>query len=110
MAFDFMNCTAGSAAWNSSLNVTVLKTPLQDCIGNRLIWAVGDPLLAALLFIGFFGVFVMMQDTRLDVKVAVMIPVIVLAIGITGLGWLVSLAIMVFALILLAALLKIFNR
>lgn len=110
MAFDFMNCTASISAWNSTYNTTLLKTPIQDCIGNRLIWAVGDPLLAAMLFIGFFTVFVMMQDTRLDVKVAVLTPVIVLAIGITGLGWVISLVTLVFTLILLAALLKIFNR
>lgn len=110
MNYTFLNCSYQQVVVNATVNSTFLTTPMDKCVGDRLAWAVGDPLFTAALLVGFVGVFVMMQDTRLDVKIAVMIPVVVIAAVLSGLNWLFGLTILALALILMAILLKIFNR
>lgn len=108
--YSFMSCNYTTVAYNASINQTYLTTSLTDCVGDRLSWAVGDPFFGAVLLLGFIGVFVMMQDTRLDVKVAVMIPVFIIVAAISQITWLFPLTVLGIAMILLAILLKLVNR
>jgi Ca2+/Na+ antiporter len=41
---------------------------------------VGSPVIEALLLIGFFGAFVMLQNTRLEGKLCVLVPAILLSL------------------------------
>jgi hypothetical protein len=66
--------------------------------------------LMAIIIIGFFLAFVMMQNTRFDAKVAVMIPVIIMAAIWATTGWLMTLLIFALGILIYLALGKIMNK
>ena len=57
-------------------------TSLEEIIAGGIIDIVGDPFLAGLLVLVFFGGFVFLQGTRLDAKVAILIPAVLLAFAV----------------------------
>jgi len=74
---------------------------IEEFIGQGFSSVLGDPSLIGAIFLAFFAVFVMLQGTRLDGKVAVLVPASILAI--IFIPWLaVLLALVVGVLIYLA--------
>lgn len=55
------------------------STYLEDFFGSSWGNIVGDPLVSGVLLLAFFGIFVMLQNTRLDGKIVVLVPALVLA-------------------------------
>lgn len=56
-----------------------MSTYIEDFFGASWNSVVGDPLVSGVLLIAFFGIFVMLQNTRLDGKIAVLLPALILA-------------------------------
>lgn len=52
----------------------------EQTIGDGFVQVTGDPAIAGLMFIGFFLAFVMLQGTRLEGKIAVILPVLFLSL------------------------------
>lgn len=71
---------------------------------------VGDPLFIGILILVFFGVFVMLQNTRLDHKLAIMVPAALLALGFFGAGVAYFLIAFFFAGVLYLAFMKFINK
>lgn len=55
--------------------------PLESAISDGIFSVINNNAILALILLGFFMIFVMLQGTRLDAKVAVMIPALFLAIA-----------------------------
>jgi hypothetical protein len=53
---------------------------IEDLIGGGMGDVTGDPLLSGLIFVGFFLAFVMLQGTRLEGKLVVILPVFFLSL------------------------------
>ena len=64
----------------------------------------------AILIVGFFLAFVMMQNTRFDAKVAIMIPVIIMAAIWATTGWLMTLLVFGIGILLYLAFGKMINK
>jgi hypothetical protein len=56
-----------------------MTEPIETIIGNGFSSVFGSNDIIGLIFLAFFGAFVMLQDTRFDVKVLIMIPALLLA-------------------------------
>jgi predicted branched-subunit amino acid permease len=52
---------------------------LESMIGCAFQQSVGDPIVIGILFVGFFGAFLLLQNTRLDGKVAILFPIAIMA-------------------------------
>jgi len=57
-----------------------MASTLEDMIGNGMGQIVGDPAITGLLFLVFFFGFVLIQPSRLDHKVAILIPATILSL------------------------------
>lgn len=53
---------------------------LEQTMGDGFTQVTGDPLLAGLMFVGFFLAFTMLQGTRLEGKIVVILPVLFLSL------------------------------
>lgn len=53
--------------------------PLEEMIYNGFLNTVGNPLFLGLLVLGVFSAFVLMQNTRTDAKVVILVPAFILA-------------------------------
>jgi hypothetical protein len=53
---------------------------IEQSIADGFTQVTGDPLLAGLMFVGFFLAFVMLQGTRLEGKIVVILPVLFLSL------------------------------
>lgn len=53
---------------------------IEEFIGQGFSSVIGDPNLMGIIFLGFFAGFVMLQGTRLDGKVAILVPASLLAL------------------------------
>jgi len=53
--------------------------PLENWMGDGFATVIGDPIFMGLMILGFFFGFVMLQGTRLDAKLLVLVPVALLA-------------------------------
>jgi len=85
-----------------------MSTPIEDIIGEGFSNVIGDPTIIGLVFLGFFVGFVFLQDTRMDLKVAIIIPVCLLAmVWLPWFGILIALAVGALAYL---ALMKFINR
>jgi len=78
-----------------------MTEPIETIIGNGFSSVFGSNDIIGLILLAFFGAFVMLQDTRFDVKVLIMIPALLLAMAfiswlsiavVIALGFLVYLA------------------
>lgn len=56
-----------------------MPTYFENVIGEGANQVVGDPLVMGLMFLGFFMAFIMLQNTRLDHKIMVLVPASILA-------------------------------
>ena len=56
-------------------------TVLEELIAEGFAQIAGNPFILGLLVLVFFTVFVMLQNTRLDTKIAIIIPAIFLAMA-----------------------------
>ncbi len=54
---------------------------LEAFIGNGMGQVVGDPIFLGLLVLGFLGGFVLLQNTRFDAKLLVIVPAMLLAMA-----------------------------
>lgn len=81
---------------------------LENYAGNGVGGVVGDPSILGILFIGFFSAFVMLQDTRLDGKLVVLVPVLILAT--VFIPWLSVLIALGLGAIVYIALMKLINH
>lgn len=54
-------------------------TFIEDFIGNGFSTIIGDAALEGVLMLTFFGGFVLLQNTRLDHKVCILTPAVILA-------------------------------
>jgi predicted membrane protein len=54
---------------------------LESIINGGIMNIVGDPLMAGLLVLGFFVLFVLIQGTRLDAKIAIIVPAGILSLA-----------------------------
>jgi len=61
------------------LAVSFATEPFEQIIGDGFDSVFGSHDIIGLIFLAFFAVFVMLQDTRFDVKVLIMIPAMALA-------------------------------
>lgn len=52
---------------------------VETFIGDGMAQVTGDPVFFGLMLLGFFFSFVMLQGTRLDVKLLVLVPIALLA-------------------------------
>jgi hypothetical protein len=55
-----------------------MPTFFEEIIGNGFTSVVGDQTMIGVLLLAFFGGFLLLQDTRLDVKILIMVPVLLL--------------------------------
>lgn len=53
---------------------------IEDVIGAGVAEVTGDPTITGLVFIGFFFAFVMLQGTRFEGKIVVLLPVFFLSL------------------------------
>jgi len=53
---------------------------IEQTIADGFTQVVGDPFISGLMFIGFFAAFVMLQGTRLEGKIVVLVPVLFLSL------------------------------
>jgi purine-cytosine permease-like protein len=53
---------------------------VESAFASGFAQVTGDPLLSALMFLGFFAAFTMLQGTRLEGKLPVLIPVLFLSL------------------------------
>jgi len=84
------------------LAVSFAVEPFEQIIGDGFDDVFGNHDIIGLIFIGFFAVFVMLQDTRFDVKVLIMIPAMALAM--IYISWFtIVIAIALAVIVLLAA-------
>jgi hypothetical protein len=67
-------------------------------------------LFMALIMVAFFLAFVMMQNTRIDAKMAVMIPVVIMAAIWATTGWMLTLLIFAIGVIIYLAIGKMINK
>jgi hypothetical protein len=56
-----------------------MTTPFEVNIGEMFQSAVGDPLLAGILILAFFGIIAFVYPSRLDGKIVILFPAIMLA-------------------------------
>lgn len=63
------------------INLILAINPLEQMVGDGFATVFNNNLVLAVILISFFLIFVILQGTRLDAKVAVMIPVCFLAIA-----------------------------
>jgi hypothetical protein len=63
------------------INLLLSINPIESSISNGLTSVINNNAILALLMVAFFMIFVMLQGTRLDGKVAIMIPALFLAIA-----------------------------
>jgi len=84
---------------------------LEQLIYQGFMTMVGDPLFLGFLVLGFFGTFVMLQGTRIDHKLAILVPAFILAmaVGLSSPNFVV-LVILMLSGILAAAILKFTGR
>ncbi len=83
-------------------------TYFEEVIGNGFSDVVGDPTIAGIIFLGFFISFVMLQDTRLDAKLMVLVPAMILSM--VYIPWLGILCALGFGSIVYLALTRFLNR
>jgi hypothetical protein len=57
-----------------------MSTYLEDLIGGAFGDTVGDPIVTGLILIGWTAAFLMMQNTRIDAKVVVLTPMLLLSL------------------------------
>lgn len=82
--------------------------PLESYIADGFAQTVGDPIFLGILVIVWFLGFTIMQGTRIDAKLVIMVPALLLATAfIPFLGILISL---VFAALIYLAIMKLTNR
>lgn len=55
-------------------------TPLEEMMSSNLSMIVNDPLILAIIVLGCFGIFALMQGSGLDRKVAIIVPAAFLAV------------------------------
>lgn len=84
------------------------STYLENWFGGNWGNIIGDPLVSGLILMGFFSIFVMLQDTRLDGKLAIMVPACILASFFTPIFTLI--AIFMVSGVMYLALTKFTNR
>lgn len=85
-----------------------MPTYIETLLGEGMTNVVGDPTIIGIIFIGFFAGFVFLQDTRLDVKVAILTPICLLSmIWIPWFGVLIALAVGALSYL---AIMKFINR
>lgn len=53
---------------------------LEQAFGDGFQMVTGDPIITALLFLGFFAAFTMLQGTRMEGKAVVLIPALFLSL------------------------------
>jgi len=83
---------------------------LEGYVHDGTMNIVGDPIFIGFLVLIFFGVFVMLQNTRLDHKLAIMVPAALLSLGFFGAGVVYFLLAFFFAGILYLAFMKFINK
>jgi len=69
---------------------------------------IGDPLLMMILFIGFFIIFVMLQNTRLDGKIVILIPVLMLSM--IFVSWMIVVVAFIVGIVIYMAITKFMAR
>jgi hypothetical protein len=85
-----------------------MTTPLETDMVNSLHTIVNDPTILGLIVLCLFGGFVIMQNSRLDQKVAIIVPAVILAAAMISWVFLV-LAVILGAVIFYPALRRLFG-
>ena len=62
-----------------AISLTFADSSLENYIGGQFGALVGDPFLIGIVFLLFFFMFVIMQGVSIDVKIAVLIPAVILS-------------------------------
>lgn len=60
--------------------MTTSLNPLEEILAEGFLSVVGDPLFLGLILLGFFGALVFVQGTRLDGKLVVIVPVLLMSL------------------------------
>ena len=79
-----------------------------DSIANCTSYYVGDATLLFLLFIGFFVAYTVLQNTRIDAKLVVLVPIFILSA--TFFNWILVMVAMIASFLLFLALNKVCSR
>ena len=79
-----------------------------DSIASCTNYYVGDATILFLMFIGFFLAYTLLQNTRIDAKLVILIPIFILSA--TFFNWILVMVAMVASFLLFLALNKIQNR
>jgi hypothetical protein len=85
-----------------------MPTFFEEIIGNGFMSVVGDQTIIGLLLLAFFGGFLLLQDTRLDVKVMIMVPVLLLTM--TYISFFNVVVALILSVLAYLALMKVINH
>ena len=85
-----------------------MPTFFEEVIGNGFTSIVGDQTMIGVLLLAFFGGFLLLQDTRLDVKILIMVPALLLAM--TYISFFNVVVALILAVLVYAALMKFLNH
>lgn len=85
--------------------MTAPLNPLETIMADGFMQVVGDPLFLGIIILGFFGALAMIQGTKLDGKLVIIVPAFILA-----LSFFPPFIVLLFALALAVILFHAFNK